>query len=255
MATAADIPLLIVSENSSSERRISPSWTISQLKARLEPVTGVPASCQKLSLRIGSQDAQPIEAPNEDSTVLAAWPLQAYAEIKIVDTRPPGARENYTDTSAVEKYEMSADTYEALPNSVLAWKKSQKLGRFDPNAPEIEQAKIAASFQEVEDRGELTLERAPGIKQSARCRILPSTDHRRGTVAFVGAVPEIPGVGAWVGVALDEPTGKNNGSVNGVEYFKCAANCGVFLRAERVEVGDFPELGLDDELADSDEEF
>lgn len=48
---------------------------------------------------------------------------------------------------------MSADTYEALPNSVLAWKKSQKLGRFDPNAPEIEQTKIDASFKEIEDRG------------------------------------------------------------------------------------------------------
>lgn len=48
---------------------------------------------------------------------------------------------------------MSADTYESLPNSVLAWKKAQKLGRFDPNAPEIEQSKIAASWQEIEDKG------------------------------------------------------------------------------------------------------
>lgn len=83
MATAADIPLLIVSENSSSERRISPSWSIAQLKNRLEPVTGVPATCQRLSLKIGSQAAQPIEAADEESTILAAWPLQAYAEIKV----------------------------------------------------------------------------------------------------------------------------------------------------------------------------
>ena len=83
MNTAADIPLLIVSENSSSERRISPSWSIAQLKSRLEPVTGVPASCQRLSLKIGSQAAQPIEAADEESTILAAWPLQAYAEIKV----------------------------------------------------------------------------------------------------------------------------------------------------------------------------
>lgn len=76
-------------------------------------------------------------------------------------------------------------------------------------------------------------------------------------MAFVGLVPEIPGsVGAWVGVTLDEPTGKNDGSVNGTKYFSCAPNCGVFLRAERVEVGDFAELGLDDELmSDEDEEF
>lgn len=83
MATAQDIPLLIVSENSASERRISPSWTIAQLKGRLEPVTGVPATCQKLSLKIGSQAAQPIEAADEESTILAAWPLQAYAELKV----------------------------------------------------------------------------------------------------------------------------------------------------------------------------
>jgi len=83
MATAQDIPLLIVSENSASERRISPSWTIAQLKGRLEPVTGVPATCQRLSLKIGSQPAQPIEAADEESTILAAWPLQAYAELKV----------------------------------------------------------------------------------------------------------------------------------------------------------------------------
>lgn len=77
--------------------------------------------------------------------------------LQIIDIRPPGARPNYTDTSAVDKYEMSADAYESLPNSVLAWKKSQKLGRFDPNAPEIEQAKADASFKEVEDRGKEAL--------------------------------------------------------------------------------------------------
>lgn len=48
---------------------------------------------------------------------------------------------------------MTTEDYESRTDSVLAWKKAQKLGRFDPNAPEIEQAKIDASFQEVESRG------------------------------------------------------------------------------------------------------
>ena len=188
---------------------------------------------------------------------------------------------------------MTTEDYESRTDSVLAWKKSQKLGRFDPNAPEIEKAKIDASFKEVEDRGafvvvcksnrknqndllfnhpafpleetyqvinppsKLTIQPSKtGIKQGLRCRILPSNDHRRGTISFVGEVPDIPSVGAWVGVTLDEPTGKNDGSVNGTKYFSCAPKSGVFLRAERVEVGDFPELSLDDELAsDDDEEF
>ena len=78
-----DLPLLVTSENASSERRITPSWTIAQLKNRLEPITGVPASCQKLSLKVASQTPQPIEAADEDSTQLSRWPLQAYAEIQV----------------------------------------------------------------------------------------------------------------------------------------------------------------------------
>ncbi|KAI5368186.1 Putative Ubiquitin-like domain, CAP Gly-rich domain, Ubiquitin-like domain superfamily [Septoria linicola] len=245
MATsAADIPLLIRSENSSSERRISPAWSIAQLKSRLEPITGVPAGCQRLSLKVASQPAQNIEAADEEATQIGAWPLQAYAELQIVDTRPPGARTNYTDVSSVEKYELPKDEYENRTDSVLAWKKAHKLGRFDPNAPSIEQQKINTSYREVEERG---------IKQDARCRLLPEIDHRRGIVQYIGDVPEIAGgIGAWIGVKLDEPTGKNDGSVKGQRYFDCQPNYGVFVRAERVEVGDFPVL---DEFADEDDEF
>lgn len=50
---------------------------------------------------------------------------------------------------------MPAQEYETLPNSVLAWKKNQKLGRFDPNAPDIEQQKIKALEREIEERGTL----------------------------------------------------------------------------------------------------
>jgi|SRR5690242_8412631 len=83
LQSAADVPLLISSPNSSSERRISPSWTIAHLKSRLEPITGVPASSQQLSLRVGSQDAVPITALDEEHTRLAQFPLQPYAEINV----------------------------------------------------------------------------------------------------------------------------------------------------------------------------
>lgn len=86
-----------------------------------------------------------------------------------------------------------------------------------------------------------------GLELGSRVRLLPDTDGRRGAVAFLGLVPEIPGIGSWVGIALDEPTGKNDGAVQGKRYFQCAKNCGIFVRPARCEAGDFPPLGLDDE--------
>lgn len=82
-ATTHDVPLLVKSDTSSSERRVSPAWTIATLKGRLEPITGIPASCQRLSLKVGSQASQPIEAADEEATQIGAWPLQAYAELQV----------------------------------------------------------------------------------------------------------------------------------------------------------------------------
>lgn len=124
---------------------------------------------------------------------------------------------------------MPASTYETLPDSVLAWKKSRNLGRFDPLLPEHEAEKIRATWAEVTDRK---------ITVSARCR-LGADSARRGTIAYVGEVEEIPGKGPWVGVVLDEPVGKNDGSVGDRRYFTCSEKRGVFVRPERVEVGDW----------------
>ena len=85
------------------------------------------------------------------------------------------------------------------------------------------------------------------IKSAARCILNPGNT-RRGTIAYVGLVPELPGAGPWIGVKLDEPTGKNDGTIRGKRYFEASANQGVFVRADRVEVGDWGELGLEDNL-------
>jgi tubulin-folding cofactor B len=138
---------------------------------------------------------------------------------------------------------MPEEEYAKKSDSVLAWKKAQKLGRFDPNAPSQEQAKRAAFSQEVEERG---------IAVGKRCRV-GGDDTRRGEVMYVGEVKEIPGtIGAWVGVKLDEPVGKNDGSIGGTRYWgePSELKSGVFVRPDRVEIGDFPVM---DDLEDMEE--
>lgn len=79
-----DIPLLIQSTASSSERRITPTWTITQLKQKLEPITGIPPSAQTLILRLPDQDQEHrIQAEDEDAVQIGKWPLVAYAEIRV----------------------------------------------------------------------------------------------------------------------------------------------------------------------------
>ncbi|CAI6098484.1 unnamed protein product [Clonostachys chloroleuca] len=238
----ADVPLQVISDNAASERRITPSWSISQLRAKLEPITGIPPSSQLLSLHTGTTKVT-IEAPDEDSTRLSIFNLTPYAELHVTDTRPLGARPNYTDTTDVEKYVMPEEEYEKKTDSVLAWKKAQKLGRFDPNAPNLEQARLAALEQEIAQRG---------IEAGKRCRV-GGDDLRRGTVRYVGEVKEIPGgAGPWVGVHLDEPVGKNDGSISGTRYWgqESQLKHGVFVRPERVEIGDYPAI---DDLEDMEE--
>ncbi|OUC40721.1 putative CAP-Gly domain protein, partial [Trichinella nativa] len=53
-----------------------------------------------------------------------------------------------------------------------------------------------------------------------------------GRIAFVGDTRFGPG--EWAGVVLDEPVGKNNGSVAGVMYFQCAPNYGLFCRLSKL---------------------
>ncbi|KAJ1993735.1 hypothetical protein H4R33_000527 [Dimargaris cristalligena] len=53
-----------------------------------------------------------------------------------------------------------------------------------------------------------------------------------GTVRFMG--PTEFAAGKWIGVELDHPDGKNDGSVNGKTYFQCRPNFGVFVRSSQL---------------------
>nr|CAD7426657.1 unnamed protein product [Timema monikensis] len=58
----------------------------------------------------------------------------------------------------------------------------------------------------------------------------------RGVVAYVGST--MFASGKWIGVVLDEPRGKNNGSVQGKTYFQCKENHGMFVRQSQLTLLD-----------------
>ncbi|XP_050727701.1 kinesin-like protein KIF13A isoform X3 [Eriocheir sinensis] len=55
-----------------------------------------------------------------------------------------------------------------------------------------------------------------------------------GVVAYIGHTEFAPGT--WIGVELDVPMGKNDGSVNGVRYFACRPKCGMFVKPEKLSL-------------------
>ncbi|XP_045921605.1 dynactin subunit 1-like isoform X9 [Micropterus dolomieu] len=59
---------------------------------------------------------------------------------------------------------------------------------------------------------------------------------QRGTVAYIGAT--LFASGKWVGVILNEPKGKNDGTVQGKRYFTCEENHGIFVRQSQIQVVD-----------------
>lgn len=88
----ADIPLFVVSEYSASERRVTPSWSISEFKAKMESVTGIPPGSQKLTYKTATSEKVSMDVADEDATLLSAFPLARNGEIHVCFDIPPHSR-------------------------------------------------------------------------------------------------------------------------------------------------------------------
>lgn len=63
--------------------------------------------------------------------------------------------------------------------------------------------------------------------------------NKPGYVQFIGGTQFAPG--QWAGIVLDEPIGKNDGSVTGVRYFQCEDGRGIFTRPSKLSKTALPE--------------
>lgn len=87
---------------------------------------------------------------------------------------------------------------------------------------------ISSSGDEIEPVKEVALPEWVCLGESVQIRPYNST----GVIAYIGPTSFAPGT--WVGVDLDAPIGKNDGSVEGCRYFESRPKHGIFVRADKL---------------------
>ncbi|KAI0714141.1 CAP Gly-rich domain-containing protein [Cerioporus squamosus] len=227
------VNVFVSSPDTRSERRYDLSLTVGQLKNKLELITGIPPQNQFISVYASDDAPEPVVTLSDDNRPLGFYGLRDWQVLKVTDLNPAASfTGQLTDTSQVDKFELSETEYAQRQDTVLAYKQRNKIGRFAEKP-----AEESAESEPVE------------ITVGARCEVESTEEdfRKRGTVRYVGPTDFAKGI--WVGIEYDEPIGKNDGSVKGKRYFECKPNFGVFVKPERVKVGDFPveEISFDDD--------
>jgi len=189
-----------------------------------------------ITLQNSDSDTEAIASLGDDSKALGFYGVRDFQFLKIGDTNPSTSfTGQLTDVSQVDKFELTPEEYAQRQDTVLAYKQRNRVGRFAPPAE--------SQASEATPQVDITI--------GSRCQVESNEAglNKRGTVRFFGKTKFAKGEGVWVGIEYDEPMGKNDGSVQGERYFACRPNYGVFVRPEKVQVGDFPveDINLDDE--------
>lgn len=213
---------------------------------------GTPPDYQQLILK---EHGHVICEMRDNTKMLGFYSVKSGMEIHIIDNDPYSLSRGggLTDVSLVEKYKMSDEAYDKRKNTMRDFIRNKR--KEDPNfklkptaGPGSSSGK--ASSGASEDVAPPGIESVEGVTEGARCEVMPGA--RRGTVRFVGEIPEIAAGGHWVGVEFDEPLGHNDGSVKGRVIFPCAPGYGAFVRGKNITVGDFP---VRDPFDDEDDEL
>ncbi|TPX31651.1 hypothetical protein SmJEL517_g05074 [Synchytrium microbalum] len=226
------VTVFVTSEGVSSERRFDKGITIATLKERLEPITGVPASTMKINLY--SQTDVLMGNLSEDERMLGFYPVADFMRLDVVDLNPYKTKNLYTDVSAVEKFEITDQDYSKRSDSVRAFMKQNKMGKYSDEANKPPDHDLYAN-------------EASQIPLDSRCEVDGEYGvAKRGVVRFVGRVEGLK-PGFFIGVEYDEPVGKHDGTVKDVPYFKAKPKHASFVRPDKVRVGDYPEIDIMDE--------
>jgi len=76
------------------------------------------------------------------------------------------------------------------------------------------------------------------LRLGDRVIVMSSTGSKTGMLRYIGVTDFAPG--EWCGVELDDPVGKNDGSVQGRRYFSCQPRFGLFAPVGKVSLSPSP---------------
>merc|ERR1719481_723714 len=233
-----DLVNIFISSNISSftsEKRFDKSLTIAELKSKLELISG--GNAGTMSLAVFDKENKLVAKLDNNEALLGSYHIDNGHRLHVTDeNKQKGEFEN---TAGVEKFELSKEEYNKRTDTVAAFLKKNKLGKYN----EEEMAALAKE-KESREAEEERLVADKGMVVGARAEVtVAGSGKRRGTVQFAGKVHFKEGT--WVGIQYDEPLGKNDGSVEGKRYFTCPPKYGGFVKPNCVEIGDFPEEDLD----------
>lgn len=237
------------------EIRLDMHMRIEAVKHKINTHTGT--SPDTMVVQLNDENGRLVAVLQDDARKLGFYSPRNGWTLHVVDTDGSSlsAQGWLEDVSKVQKYNISDDDYNKRDNTYRKFK-ADKLAQ-DPTWTLEKELAIRAGREYVPPATKAAADDDTGEQEAAvidvrqRCSVDPGD--RRGEVKFVGRVEGLA-PGYWVGVALDEPAGKNDGSVKGQRYFECGAGYGVFVRPDKVTTGDFPpiddfsDLGSDDEI-------
>jgi len=236
------------------ELRFDKHMTIAEVKSKLHKHCGTPPHSQRLIL---CENGSPICPMDDDSKKFGYYSVESGMEIHVIDEDPFSMSRNggLENEQLIEKYRMSDEDYDKRKGTLREWIREQKAKdpNWKPPKPKMSvglggpQPTAPPASDEPPPGPESVADMAVG----ARCEVMPGK--RRGAVGYLGEVEGLA-PGYWVGVKLDEPVGRNDGTRGGKTYFECAAGFGSFVRPKNVTCGDFPERDLLDEDDDEDDD-
>ena len=186
---------------------------LTKVKDTLYPRTGTEPANMQLTLYADIAAAEAGgdggTALDDDAKSLADYGAAAGMALRLVDTDAASVSNTLNDEAKVD-----IPKVEAKANSGFAAfrKKAKKKA---PPATDDTGKDAAAALSE-------------GM------RVMSIKSGKTGTVRFIGPIEPLP-KGFWIGVELDDATGRNDGEVKGVRLFQCEANHGAVMRPGTVK--------------------